>query len=518
MYKLGALDAGFIYGETERCPQHIASVQVLELPPGTSEEEFVQQLKALLLDRIHLVPYFTNRLQRVPFDLDHPVWVKDPDFCIDNHVKSARVDEPGGRAELEKKIAEFHAVPLDRSRPLWDLWVLTGLEGGRVAYYNRAHHACLDGMAGQAMIETTMDLGPQPRAVEPAPEGFLTARDRQTPAQLVVGALENFARFQLKQPLAAMTAVETAARLFQRTFDPRRGLGAVTESAPRTRFNRGVEQGRTYATSEMSLDAVKAIAAAADCKVNDVFLSVCAGGLERYLERTGELPDKALIAGCPVSLRRPGDTSTNNQVTMMLVSLATDESDPVRRLQKVARSGQTAKGFTADIAASYDSDVSVPGMPALVSSGIRAVERGRLADLPGMRLPCNLVVSNVPGPQMPLFSCGARVLTHYPVSIPAHTQAVNITVQSYAGRLFYAITGCAKALPDAGRLRDDMNEAFVELARAHGVNATAEDVLALSPAAEAPESEAGTVGAAEGRQPAPASSEAAQVGPRDKAA
>jgi len=479
VYKLGALDAGFLYGETENCPQHIASVQVLELPEGTSEDEFVRRLKTLLMERIHLVPYFTNRLQRVPFDLDHPVWVKDLDFSIDNHVKTVRVDAPGRRAELERKIAELHETPLDRSRPLWDLWVLTGLEGGRVAYYNRAHHACLDGMAGQAMIETTMDVTPEPREVTPPPAGFLDERDQQTPAQLLTGAFENFVRFQLKQPLAMMNAVETAARLFQRTFDPRRGLGAVAESAPRTRFNRAVERKRAYAAGEVSLGAVKAVAAAADAKVNDVFLATCAGGLRRYLERTGELPEAALIAGCPVSLRRPGDNSTNNQVTMMLVSLATTEADPVRRLQKVARSAQTAKGFTADIANSYDSDVALPGMPALLRAGAEAIDRGRLGSLPAMRSPCNVVISNVPGPQMTLYSCGARVLTHYPVSIPAHTQAVNITVQSYAGRLFFAITGCAKALPDPARLRDDLLEAFAELARAHGVEAKLEDVLAV---------------------------------------
>ncbi len=462
MYKLGALDAGFLYNESERCPQHIASVQILELPDDTDREDFVAQLKALLLERIHLVPYFTNKLQFVPFNLDHPVWVKDLAFDIDNHVRQAEVAAPGGRRELEAKVAEIHVEPLDRSRPLWDLWVLTGLEGGRVAYYNRAHHACLDGMAGQAMLETIMDVTPEPRRVEPAPKGFFR-RDEQSNAALIAGAFENFTRFQVKQASEWMGHLETAARLFQRTMDPSKGLGAVAQAAPRTRFNGAIHRERSYATGELPLTEVKAIAKATGTKINDVFLAICSGGLRRYLDRRGELPNESLIAGCPVSLRQPGDASTNNQVTMMMVSFATEETDPVRRLYKIACSSTQAKDFTADVADSYDSDVSWPGLPALLSAGAQFIDGFNLADLDAVRLPCNVVVSNVPGPRLPLYSNGARVLTHYPVSIPAHAQGVNITVQSYMDQLFFAITACAKALPDAQALRDDMLGAFQEL-------------------------------------------------------
>ena len=463
MLKLGALDAGFLYNETAKSPQSIASVQILELPEGVSESEFVANLKSLLMERIHLVPYFTNKLQFVPFNLDHPVWVRDADFDIDNHVHTLAVAAPGGQAELEAAIARLHETRLDRSRPLWDLWVLTGLQEGRIAYYNRAHHACLDGMSGQAMLETIMDLTPEPRAVEPAPAGFFKRKDTQTPGQLVAGAMENFAKYQAKQPLAAFNALETAGRLFRRTFDPSKGLGAVRQGAPETRFNKAIEQQRAYAMGEMPLDSVKTIARRTHTKVNDVFLATCAAGLRRYFERTGELPDAAMIAGCPVSLRQPGDTNPNNQVTMMMVSMATDEADPAERLQTIARSARTAKGFTQDMAPSFDADVSLPGLPGALATGIRMAELSRAADLPGTPTPCNVVVSNVPGPQVALFSCGARVLTHYPVSIPAHTQGVNVTVQSYDGTLYFAITACAKALPDPDVLRDDMVAGFEEL-------------------------------------------------------
>ena len=226
MYKLSALDAGFLYNESAQCPQHVASVQILELPDNVGVKEFIAQFKSLLRERIHLVDYFTNKLQFLPFDLDHPVWVKDECFNIDNHVHQAEIAAPGGRRELEAKIAELHAEPLDRNRPLWDLWVLTGLQGGRIAYYNRAHHACLDGVAGQAMLTTIMDVVPQPRSVSPIPEAFFS-REEHSISALMAGAVENFARFQVQQASGWMDAVEAAVRVLHRAIDPSKAARLV---------------------------------------------------------------------------------------------------------------------------------------------------------------------------------------------------------------------------------------------------------------------------------------------------
>lgn len=463
MYKLAGLDAGFLYNETPRAPQHIASIQVLELPDGVSTTDFIADLKALLLERAHLVPYFTNRLQAVPFQIDHPVWVRDASFDIDNHVLHAEVDSPGGRAEFEAKIAELHARPLDRSKPLWELWVLTGLEGGRVAYYNRVHHACLDGVSGQAAVEAIMDVTPEPRVVERPPAAFAARPTRRSSLDLLIGAFENLARYQVRQATALLSHADTARRLWQRSLDPSKGLGAMAEGAPSTRFNRSVRSERSYATAELPLADLRRIGKATGTSLNDVFLTVCAGAARRYLERRGELPERSMVAGCPVSLRQPGDTSTNNQVTMMLVSLATGEADPVKRLLEIGRSARQAKGLVADVAGSYDADVALPGLPGMMTATARLLEAADLLDGTLPRLLCNLVVSNVPGPRQQLFSLGARVLTHYPVSIPAHTQAVNITVQSYLDQMFVGITACARALPDPDVLRNDLLDAFVEL-------------------------------------------------------
>jgi WS/DGAT/MGAT family acyltransferase len=280
---------------------------------------------------------------------------------------------------------------------------------------------------------------------------------------LLVGALENFASYQIRCATRFADDVGTTARVLQRAINPDKGLGAAVESAPRTRFNRSVHRARTFATAELPLADVKRIAKVTGATINDVVLAVCSGGLRRYLMRHGELPAKSLIAGCPVSLRRPGDRSLNNQVTLMQVAFATDEPDPRLRLLKIVRSSRQAKGLVADMAASYDADLALPGLPAVMAGAARLMEMTNAADAPAQDVPFNMIVSNVPGPREPLYSLGGRVLTHYPVSIAAHGQAVNVTVQSYADQLFLGITGCARALPDAQRFRDDLLDAHAEL-------------------------------------------------------
>ena len=453
MYKLGGLDAAFLYNETERCPQHVSSVQVMELPPGVDEDTFIEGLKAHFMRRLHLVPYLTNRLAETPFLADHPVWVPDTDFDIDNHIERVDVAAPGGRAELEAAVASLHEERLDRNRPLWRTVVLCGLESGHIAYYSGAHHACLDGMAGQAATVTLMDTTVEPRDVPPAPKDFLAPR-RPSVTDLFVAAWENIAQFQVRQATGMLDAVETAARLQRRIVGPAGGLGAMAEEAPRTRFNAPVGRARAYAVAEMDLAAVKAAGKEHGAKLNDIFLAICGGALRRYFARRGELPARSLIAGCPVSLRRPGDASMNNQVTMMQVSLATDEADPRARVRTIVASSAVAKEVTAELAGAFESDPAAWGMPLAMQSAASVMEAAGAANL--MPPAFNVVVSNVPGPREPLYSNGARMLTHYPVSIPAHGQGVNITVQSYLDKLYVGITACAKALPDVGAFRDDL--------------------------------------------------------------
>jgi diacylglycerol O-acyltransferase / wax synthase len=460
MDKLGALDANFLYTETDSMLNHIASVQRLRLPDGKGQQQFIAEFKGQLLTRLHLIPYMTRKLQEVPGQLDHPFWVRDHHFNIDNHVEEVTLDAPGTFAQFEHKIAELHAEPMDRSKPLWAIKVITGFEDGTIAYYNKVHHACLDGVSGQTAITNMMDSSPEPR-VETLPADFLHAEKPLSLGETLFRSFENMVKFQLDATSRALGSIETMTRMAQRAADPSKQFGAFTEAAPRTKFNGNISQARTYAAGECSLADIKAIGRILDCKVNDVFMSLVAGGLRRYLQRNNALPETALIAGCPVSLRQPGDTKLGNQVTMMKVNLATEYADPRIRLLAIRDSANIAKEVTADMAPGFDAEISLPGLPAAIRAATRAFEASKAANVAPVAV--NLVISNVPGPRETLYSNGARVLTHYPVSIPAHGAGVNITVQSYVDRLYFAITACADALPDADQLRDDMNMAFAEL-------------------------------------------------------
>ena len=488
MYKLSATDAGFLYAETPLCPMHVASVQVMALPDGVNEDEFIASLKPFIAARSHLVPYLTNRLQATPFDLDHPLWVRDPDFDIDRHIYRVDVPAPGGQAELERTIAEIHATALDRSRPLWEIAVLCGLGDAsgrgnrRVAYYNRVHHACLDGMAGQAATMTLMDTEPEPRPIAKPPAEFSEQPAHHDALSLMLDAWRNFAVTQVDQLTGWPKRLDATARLWQRALDSSERLGATQAPAPKTDFNRPVGAARSYAVGELAVADIKAVGRVLDATLNDVFLAVCGGGLRRYFAAKGELPEASLIAGCPVSLRQPGDSSLNNQVTMMQVALGTDIAHAEARVTAVAASARAAKATTADAAPLLTGEVALPGLPAALRNAALWAERTSGGDGPQA---INLVVSNVPGPRQTLYSNGARMLSHYPVSIPAHGTGVNLTVQSYDGVLYLGITACAKALPDAGRLRDALLTEFSDL-KAAVLPANPANVHALSVAPPPP--------------------------------
>lgn len=459
MQKLGALDANFLYSESDVMPNHVASVQRLALPEGIAPSAFVESLKSFLLGRLHLVPYMYRKLKFVPGNLDHPFWAYDDAFDIDNHVIEVAVPAPGGLAELEQTVAQVHAIRMDRDRPLWNMYVLTGLEDGTVAYYSQVHHAAIDGMAGQAATMLLMDETPEHPVLE-RPETFPPARTDDM-ATMIQMTLDNLVKYQLGATSRMLGGMESMRRMMQRAIDPSRHFGAFGERAPRTRFNRSIDRARSYAVGELSLTEVRTMGRQVGCTVNDVFMAVCAGALRRYLVRLGELPATGLIAGCPVSLRGANDKDMGNRITMMNVNLGTHIEDPRSRLLAIHHSASVAKEVTSDLAHGYEPNVALPGLPAVMSMAAAAAEGSKFADV--ARLPLNVVISNVPGPRHTLYSNGARMLTHYPVSIPGHGVGLNITVQSYEQKMYFGVTACARALPDAQTLRDDMMDAYVEL-------------------------------------------------------
>jgi len=458
MRKLGALDANFFYTETASTPNHISSLQIFELPPGCDESTFVEGLKTFLDERKHLVQYLTHKVRFVPANFDHPVWVPDPSFNVANHVTRIDLPFPADFARLEAAVADIHAELMDRDRPLWHIYVITGLEGGRIAYYNQAHHAAMDGMAGQAATEVMMDTTPNHPA-PPATHEKVTRSESMT--EMLRLSFENLVNFYIDAPNRTLGTVDSMSRLLRRSLDPRRATAGLSKLPPRTRFNRSIGKRRTYAAGQMPISEMKAMAKASGSKLNDVFLAACAGGLRAYLSRRGELPRQSMVAGCPVSLRKSVGDDLGNQVTMMSVSLATDIADPVLRLRSILDSSLEAKSITQDLMPAYNPEVSLPGLPTVITSAMRMVDRFRLAEV--MQPMINLVISNVPGPKETLYSNGARMLTHYPVSIPTHGLGLNITVSSYVDQMYFSVNGCARALPDAQQLRDDIAAAYAEL-------------------------------------------------------
>lgn len=459
MKQLSMTDAAFLYLESEQMPMTIASVQVLDPPPEPAAQ-FLTGLRALLRERVHHLPYLTHRIRFVPGNLDHPVWEVDPAFDIANHVTAVAAGGTGSIADLEQTVAALHGAPLDRARPLWRLVIIEGLADGRVAFYNACHHACLDGAGGQAAVQLMMDTSPEPAR---APPVSVQPEPRRSPTDLLFSSVGSLARSGIDQWSRLPAYATAAGRLAARSLDPHKSFGAFAMQAPNTRFNVAIDGRRSYAVGRLPLADVKAIGRAEDCKVNDVFMTVVAGALKRFLERRRELPARALLAGCPVSLRELGDDTPNNQVTMMPVSLATDVADARARLLAVRDSAQVSKAVIRELRGVLGGDLRLLGLPAMVRALARTLETARVADY--APVPLNLVVSNVPGPRVPLYGNGARMLTHFPVSVPAHGTGVNVTVQSYLGHLDFSVTAAVAALPKASELRDDILDAYVELRR-----------------------------------------------------
>lgn len=459
MEKLSMQDATFLYSETDKVLNQIASLQQLELPQNTTPQAFVESLKVYLMDRIHLLPYLTRKVKMIPGGIDHAVWVRDGHFDINNHVVEISLEAPGTFEQLESKVAELHAIPMNRDQPLWCMHVITGHEDGTVAYYAQVHHACVDGMAGQALTLTLTDETPEPQAKH-CPADFIQ-NEEPALAELLSASFKNLFDFQAQGLERAAGMMKAATKLSQRMIDPSKSFGALGQTAPKTPFNHAIERARSFACTKMPLSDVKKIGKTMDASINDVFMSLCAGALRRYLTRKGQLPAHNLIAGCPVAIPRHGSFELGNSVSMMSVDLFTNIKDPQIRLRMVRSSAQTAKEVTAEMADGVETNASLFGLPALTRAASLMHEYSGAAE--SIPMPFNVLISNVPGPRQTLYANGAKMLSHYPVSIPAHGLGLNITVQSYGGELFVGLTACKKAVPDLADLRDDLAAAFIEL-------------------------------------------------------
>ncbi|HWC40048.1 MAG TPA: wax ester/triacylglycerol synthase family O-acyltransferase, partial [Acidimicrobiales bacterium] len=351
--------------------------------------------------------------------------------------------------------------PLDRSRPLWEMYVVEGLEGGLVAVVTKTHHAAIDGVSGEELTVNLLDLQPEP-VVVPDPDPPWEPDRIPSDFELVGWALYSLSR----QPLAAAKAVRrtvtTALNLRHRNRLPGAVPPPAPFSAPRTSLNTSITPHRRFAFTEVSLDDVKMVKNALGGTVNDVVLAVCAGALRRYLSERGEEPESSLVAMVPISVRAQGERGTlGNQVTAMLVSLATSIDDPVERLHAISRGVTDAKEQEKAIGAETLTNWAEFAAPAVAARAARLVSNMRVFDR--VRPLFNVVISNVPGPNVRLYSVGARMVAIYPMGPVAEGVGLNITVMSYMGSMYFGLVAGREAVPEVDAISRYIGEALDEL-------------------------------------------------------
>ncbi|MGI5272652.1 WS/DGAT/MGAT family O-acyltransferase [Nonomuraea sp. CA-218870] len=501
MRQLTALDAQFLNVESATTAAHVAGLAILDASDGRLSR---QALAELLMERLHLAPAFTLRLVEVPLGLDRPYWAGDPEFDIDNHLFELTLPAPGGERQLAEAVAKIHARRLDRSRPLWEMHLIHGLAGGKAGVYTKVHHAAIDGVSGAETLAALLDLAPGagPRAVacktQPAagPAGgdgvvreLPTAKRgaevaksrtaRETPG--LFDMLAGAAVAGVTHPARALRSIMRAAgdldaiplaanvpgsRLIARAA--RMAVGDARErpplpglAAPRTPFNGPISPRRHLAFGSVSWKDVKNVARANGMSGNDVVMALCTTALRSWLMERDALPDEPLIAAVPVALRSArAQERVGNQISAMVAPLPTDTADPQERLRLVGKTMNAAKRRFALAPTSWLGELCAL-LPAPVT-GLVTPAIFRLASVACP--PVNLIISNVPGPQFPLYLCGSRVLSYYPMSVLSDaTGGVNITCFSYDGMLDFGVVACPERMDDVWGLLDHLRRALDEL-------------------------------------------------------
>ena len=456
MDRLSGLDASFLYLETPEQLMHVCGLIVLD--PSTMPEPYdFETLKAGIDRRVHDVPAFTRRLRKVPLKLDHPIWVEDTHFDIDRHVHRLALPSPGGYRELTQLAGHLAGQPLDRSRPLWEMWVIEGYEDDKVVVFSKMHHATVDGVSGANLVShlcsLEADAPPLSELTDDAepPRYGRNAGDLELVGRAVVS--------NLTKPVTAVKLLAPSVQMLTRTVGRARTGTAMAApfSAPRTSFNGTITGHRAIGFADMSLDDIKAIKKATGTTVNDVVLAVSGGALRAYLESRGELPSSSLLATVPVSVREESRRSEGaNKVSALFTKLGTDVEDPLERLEEMATANRNAKEHHKAISADSLQDWAEFAAPRTFGLAVRAYAGLRLAE----RHPVvhNLVISNVPGPPVPLYFMGARILALYPLGPVFHGAGLNITVMSNHGHVHVGVIACRESMPDV----DDLVQRFPE--------------------------------------------------------
>ena len=466
MQRLTGLDASFLYLESPSSHMHVAGLMILD-PSTVDGGVDLERVKAVYGARLHLAPPFRRRLVEVPFGLHHPLWIEDPDFDIDYHIRGTALPSPGSPEQLATLVGRLSALPLDRTRPLWEVWVIEGLEDGNVAVLSKVHHAAIDGASGNELTVALLDLTPE--IAEHVPEQEWEPDRIPTEVELLSYAASSLARQPVRVAKAVGKTAAAAMALRRRGREaPALAPPPLPFTAPRTSFNTALTPRRSFAFADVSLPTAKAVKNATGSTLNDVVLALCAGALRTYFEEQGEEVDGPLVAMVPVSVRSDDEKDAmGNRVSSMFASLATDIDDPLERLQVIHDCMAEVKQQQKAIGADTLGDWAEFAAPALAGRAARLYSRTKMADR--HRPLFNVTISNVPGPPFPLYSIGARMVANYPVGPIMDGGGLNMTVMSYLDRLDFGLQACPDVVHDVWSIAAGLQTAMDDLVKATGV-------------------------------------------------
>ncbi|MGF0256950.1 WS/DGAT/MGAT family O-acyltransferase [Rhodococcus erythropolis] len=455
MQRLSGLDATFLYLETPTQLLHVCGLVLLDpstIPGGYDYRKLLRELDS----RMATMPTFRRKLKDSRLNLDYPVWVDDHDFDIERHCHRTAVPAPGTHAELAELAGHIASQPLDRSRPLWEMWVIEGLADGQIAVMSKIHHSAADGVTGANILAQLCSLEPDsPALVDPTAQG---AGDAGTLDIAIGGLMAVIAR-----PARIARLVPGGIAMLPKWVTRARKGEAMPApfTAPRTSFNGAITGHRNVAFSQLDLAKVKAVKDRHGVKVNDVVLALCAGALRTYLEDRDELPEHSLVAMVPVSVHGKSDRPGTNQISGMFTQLGTQIGDPVERLHAISDYNATSKNHNEALGANMLQDWSQFASPAVFGAAMRVYSSLKLAE----RHPVvsNLVVSNVPGPPVPLYFLGAQIKGMFPLGPIFHGAGLNVTVMSLDGKLDVGIVSCSDLAPELDQLAQGFGAALDEL-------------------------------------------------------
>lgn len=454
---MSGLDAGFIYSESSTVPLQVCSITELDtstVPGGYTFEKLCDHLAS----RIPAIPEFRTKLADNDFNVDHPVWMEDNDFQLSRHVNRIALPEPGGREELAALCGRIVAMPLERSKPLWEMWVIEGVGGsaaredGRLAMLLKVHHAVVDGVSAANLLSQLLDTEPEAPPPDPV--------DGPKQASAWEIAADGLWRF-VTRPWQLTRVVPTTASMIVNTVNRAVGGSAMAApfSAPNTPFNKALTAERNLAMAQLPLEDVKKIKDHCDVKVNDVVMALCAGALRGYLEGRDELPAKPLIAFVPASVHDESDRPGRNQLSGMFSNLHTDIEDPLDRLRAIGESNVRSKEHSKSMGPTMLLDLAQSLSRNMFGLALGLLSRTSL----GTTAITNVVISNVAGPPMTLYSGGAEITALYPLGPVFPGAGLNITVMSMDGKLNIGIISCPQLVDDLWDLADRFEVELKEL-------------------------------------------------------